>query len=409
MVVAALFACSAMGIGAYGIGSGTLPVPLLSAAFIALGFALTLTLVLNFFRNAATDDSLSHLDTLSRRLEIAEQASRDLAQGQRDMSAQLTELRNEAGASSSLLTQSLDDIRRSHAEIAAQLSSIISMSPQHAANRVSDYSTPAADAAQAYSMTQAMAGAATEEAKAGPSLTDRILLALEPIIDLYTMQTAHYRMIATIKNGAGQDVSPESLLHHATQTGERANLDSFVLREALGVLTTLRQRDGNLCVIANIGAATLADPLALRTILNSMAEYRDVSAGLVVEISHAALASLPESSLEGLATLARAGVTLALGNASVSGVDLAALSKLNVRHVSLLAASLASNEATLGGFVQAARALRIQVIVTHVADARQLQGLARSARYACGPAFAPPRKLKRVENNGPAAAYNAAA
>jgi hypothetical protein len=71
-----------------------------------------------------------------------------------------------------------------------------------------------------------------------------------------------------------------------------------------------------------------------------------------------------------------------------------------MRYVSLTASSIGSGvsaSAALGGFVQAARALRVQIIITQVAEARQMQEISRTVRYAAGPAFAHPRRLRRED------------
>jgi EAL domain-containing protein (putative c-di-GMP-specific phosphodiesterase class I) len=115
-------------------------------------------------------------------------------------------------------------------------------------------------------------------------------------------------------------------------------------------------------------------------------------------VPHAVLASLPQTSIEGLAYLARSGLELSLSNAAVAGLDLAALDKLNVRYVAISAGSVGSEpkqSAGIANFVQAARALHVQVIVTGVANAQQATQLMRVARYASGAAFAEPRRVRR--------------
>ena len=225
-------------------------------------------------------------------------------------------------------------------------------------------------------------------------------LALEPIVDLFTSSTAHYRMVLGMTNEQGTEVPHEIFVHHADRMGLRDKLDMHVVEQALDLLQTLRQRDPNLCIFVPIGAATLATPAALQHILALMRQQPDEASGLVVDIPHAVLASLPEASLEGLATLARGGVALSLSQASIAGVDLSALHRLNVRYVSLSASSIGLGghlSAGLPGFVQSARAMRVNIIVSHVGDPRQVQDLARTARFASGPAFASPRKLKRTQ------------
>jgi hypothetical protein len=109
------------------------------------------------------------------------------------------------------------------------------------------------------------------------------------------------------------------------------------------------------------------------------------------------LAGLSDAGLEGLALLARSGVTLSLSNAAVSGIDLGPLSRLNVRYISLSASAAGGAEgpsAEMISFTQNARAARIQAIVTGVVDRRIVSRLTKITRFACGPAFAEPRRVK---------------
>jgi EAL domain-containing protein (putative c-di-GMP-specific phosphodiesterase class I) len=230
------------------------------------------------------------------------------------------------------------------------------------------------------------------------ALGEALNLALEPIVDLYTSNTAHYRMVLGMTNEQGQAVAHDVFVHHAERLGMRDALDQHVIEQSLALLSQLRQRDQALCIFVPVGAVTLANAVAVQNILAHLRSLPELAQGLIVDISHAVLASLSDSSLEGLATLARAGVALSLSQASISGVDLGSLNRLNVRYVSLAASSVGVGgvvSAGLPGFIQSARALRIQIIISQVGDPRHVQGLSRIARYASGPAFALPRKLKR--------------
>lgn len=399
LVAVALCACAAMGIGAYGIGSGAMSPMLLASAIIVLGLGLLMAQARAYFRSGTIEDIEQDIVTMARRIDTAEQHARDWQFGQEGLSQQITALRADTSLAATQLTQGLEEIRRSHVSIAEQIQSILGQPlpplPKHEEN-LSYPLPPRFSPHNDYDFQPAMSGTAPAPSRT----TDKLTLALEPIIDLYTMQTAHYRMIVSMLNDNGQEVPPETFLLHASHTGERAEIDYFVIREALGLLATLRQRDPNLCIITAVGAETLSDNGMLRAILNVMLERRDVSAGLVIEISHVVLAGLSEQAVEGLALLARAGVSLALASASIAGADLGALSKLNMRYVSLAASSIGtglSALSALGGFVQAARALRVQIIITQVTEARQMQEISRTVRYAAGPAFATPRRLRRED------------
>lgn len=221
------------------------------------------------------------------------------------------------------------------------------------------------------------------------SFADTVVISLEPVIDLFSGKTAHYR------------------LHHAFDGAEsskadrperRPALDIYLYREALLLLRRLRKRDNQLGILVPISSVTLAIPEALSRIAQVHASEPGISDGLIVDIPHAVLASLSQSSLEGLAYMARSGIEMSLSNAAVAGLDLGALDKLNVRYVGLSAGSVGSEPKQSSGianFVQAARALHVQVIVTGVANAQQATQLMRVARFASGPAFAEPRRVRR--------------
>lgn len=236
-------------------------------------------------------------------------------------------------------------------------------------------------------------------------LADKIVISLEPVIDLFSGKTAHYRMHYAIE-GEGIDLSGND------RSDQRPGLDIHLYREALVLLKRLRKRDTHLNILVPIGAATLASPEALSRLAQLHASEPGVSEGLVVDLPHAVLASLPQSSLEGLAYMARAGIDMSLSNAAVAGLDLAALDKLNVRFVGISAGSVGSEpkqSAGIANFVQAARALHVQVIVTGVANAQQATQLMRVARFASGSAFAEPRRVRRDATGQSADELSAAA
>ncbi len=231
-----------------------------------------------------------------------------------------------------------------------------------------------------------------------PSYGDSVTISLEPVIDLFSGKTAHYRLHHSF-GAAGKDATGgEAVNGHADNNERRPGLDVHLCREALALLKRLRKRDNRLGILVPIGAKTLASPEALSRIVQLHAAEPGISDGLVVDIPHAVLASLPNASVEGLAYLARAGIEMSLSNAAVAGLDLAALDKLNVRYVGISAGSVGAEpkqSAGIANFVQAARALRVQVIVNGVANAQQATQLMRVARFASGPAFAEPRRVRR--------------
>ena len=228
-------------------------------------------------------------------------------------------------------------------------------------------------------------------------LTDLASFTLEPIIDVQSRRTAHYRLHLSVRVGT-EDIGGERLFHHAARVGLRSQLDYVSACEALGLLARLRQRDSDLCILMTVGAETLRDANVIAQILSACEAAGPIAKGLILEMPHAALSGLSEQALEGLAVLARQGMHFALSQASIGGLDLEAMAQLNIRHVGVSANGIGADgpSPTLVGFVQLARLSRIDVIVMDVRHESTMPKLKNIIRLACGPFFAEPRRVKRL-------------
>ncbi len=242
------------------------------------------------------------------------------------------------------------------------------------------------------------AAAATHDAFA-----DQILFALEPIVDVQTGRTAHYRMHLAMMLDH-EELGHDQLLHYAGRVGKRPELDVLALRESFSLLQRLRLRDPQLNIFVSIGPETLADASAISQIETERQNFGEHAFGVVFEMTHSMLAGLSEAGLEGLARLARGGGQFSLTQVSVAGLDLHAMDALNVRYIGLAAAAIdpTGPSTSLIGFAQMARLTRVNVVVTGLSNAAMLTKLGSVARLACGPCFAAPRRVKRDLGAAPA-------
>lgn len=229
---------------------------------------------------------------------------------------------------------------------------------------------------------------------------NQIFYALEPVVDLPTKRTAHYRLHAEMEFG-GEMLTGELFYRAAAVAGIRPLIDKSSIDEALGLLLRLRGRDPHLCVLVPLGAETLQNATTVSNILEAFAAT-PVANGLIVEMPHVVLVGLGEQGLESLAKMARAGMVFALSQASVAVLDLEAMKLLNVKLVGMNASSLAGEapSQSLLGFAQMARLARVNIYVTDVANAAVVPHLAKFARLACGPCFADPRRVRRAVDVG---------
>ena len=420
----------ALSIAAFALGSGTTTVTMLSMALIALGLAQAVGLVRSYFQTGDVGQVLENQIEVSNAIMGLSNENRRLNAESQNLARNIEQFRVETSMLNGSLGEGLAALRQGHETVADNLKTImdaqrdiqLSLSNTAKVRQTQSELNEAIERekqqwlahvslaeAQHQPVEPVVEDIAEPEFESSP-LGEALNLALEPVVDLYTSNTAHYRMVLGMTNEQGHDVPHDVFVHHAERMGMRDALDQHVIEQSLALLGQLRQRDQALCIFVPVGAVTLANGEAVQNILAHLRSQPELAQGLILDISHAVLASLSDSSLEGLATLARSGVSLSLSQASISGVDLGSLNRLNVRYVSLAASSVGIGgvvSAGLPGFVQSARALRIQIIISQVGDPRHVQGLSRIARYASGPAFALPRKLKR-ETPEPIA-YTAAA
>ena len=425
----ALLVGVALSIAAFALGSGTTTVTMLSMALIALALAQAAGLVRSHFQNSDISKAVDNQAEITTSMFNLSNENRRIAAESQNLAHNIEQFRMDAATLNGQMAEGLAALRQGHESVAEDLKTIMvaQRDIQESLTEASEARTNQTALKDAIAREQQWMAQLTEvEADPMPpeqiyeeafepdfehsALGEALNLALEPIVDLYTSNTAHYRMVLGMTNDQGQEVQHDVFVHHAERMGLRDQLDQHVIEQTLALLAQLRQRDPTLCIFVPIGAVTLANVSAVQNILDHIRATPAVALGIVLDVGHSVLASLSDASIEGLATLARAGVALSLSQASISGVDLGSLNRLNVRYVSLAASSVGVGgvvSAGLAGFVQSARALRIQIIISQVGDPRHVNGLSRIARYASGPAFATPRKLKRTTPEH--AAYTAAA
>ncbi len=387
---------TAIGAGFYMYVGGSAPLLAAVVAVIALAFGQIVSLVAS--QQLTKDFQDSHKALASDIFDVS-QTNVEAKRHSDFLLTQLADMRTENAKNSAAVATGFADLKSTYASLAKDLQTSLA-TPR-------TYYTPS---------PEVVVEKQTEKPEAplvvASPYGEQLLVALEPIVDLHTGSTAHYRMHLGMQSPTSEALSHEVLLHHADRTGVRPQLDMFAAREAEILLRRLRQRDPSLNIFVPIGAETLSSPKALAQMIADRHAAADVAQGLAYELPHAMLAGLSENALEGLAMLARQGAMLALTNVSLAGLDLQAMSTLNVRFVGLDVAAIdvtTGPSAAMIGFAQAARASRVQMIVTGVAYPRIIASLPQITRLASGPCFAAPRRVKRELAEETATRFNAAA
>ena len=393
----------AIGCGAYLISGGVLVVSAVALAFAAFAFSQIILLML-VARKASTSEELnkethSNFETVWRQ----QNESKRLGESSKH---QIDAIKSEIHRDRETYAKGFSELKDSYESLLTHMQRAAEFQPAP-----DQFYAPPRPSIAPEMPEEDLRQPNTENEVASP-FGDQLSVSLEPIVDLSSGRTAHYRMHLALATEQGDELTSELFLHHADRIGARPALDAYVAREAELLLRKLRMRDSQLSIFMPIGAATLASRETIAKILTDRKAAPDVAQGLVFDVPHAMLAGLTEQGLEGLAMLARQGARFALSNISIAGLDLAAMNTLNVRYIGLDAAAIdvANGPSTaMASFNQAARASRVQMIVTGVADPRLIGKLSQITRLVSGPCFAPPRRVKKDSTETANFGFHAAA
>ena len=231
----------------------------------------------------------------------------------------------------------------------------------------------------------------------GAPVREHFNFLLEPIIDLTTNRTAHYRVRFSITAANGIEIDYSKLTLNADRGELRPTLDIHVINQAIPLLRRLRAKHPAMRMFIPMGAATLVSEHTIAMVTQMLSEADNVAQGVVFELTHESLAGLSEAGISGLAAIARMGATLALTEASIAGLDLPALRHLGVKFIGVEARSIEPGFGTTQSwldFVQVARGMQFQLLMTNVENSAQAATASQIARLVAGHFFAPPRRVK---------------
>jgi EAL domain-containing protein (putative c-di-GMP-specific phosphodiesterase class I) len=390
---------TAIGSGFYMIGGGVAPLPAIVLAVLALGLSQATIMALVARRSSdLTNDRQNNQADLALALRTTKDGKTQFDSFRKS----LDESKLEAKRDRELMARGFSELKDSYTSLLNEI------------QRTTYYSKPSEEPVFTAppQNKQTIPVETQQESEPTSPFGDQLSVSLEPIIDLSTGRTAHYRMHLALADGQGEELASDTFLHHAERIGVRPALDIFVAREADALLRKLRQRDPQLNIFMPIGASTLASRESIAQINADRKSAADISQGLIFEFPHAMLAGLTEHALEGLAELARQGARFGLSNVSIAGLDLNAMNTLNVRFVSLDSSAIDAVHGpslAMASFTQTARASRVQMIVSGVADQRIIGKLPQITRLVSGSCFAPPRRVKKEFVENAAVDFHAAA
>jgi EAL domain-containing protein (putative c-di-GMP-specific phosphodiesterase class I) len=226
---------------------------------------------------------------------------------------------------------------------------------------------------------------------------EHLELLLEPVIELATGTTTHYRAMLDLTDEQGHVLHHAKLMRKADQGGMRSALDTHLVKLVGPVLRRLRVRNPGIRIFVPVGLSTLNARDEGSRIAQLLERDVDVASGVVFEFDQKDLGELDDTGIDNLARLARLGATLSLTRAQASGLDLAALRQLGARYLSFPTHAADSGfgvSQPWREFVQHARAMQFQIVVADIVTPQQASAAGKFGRFGHGAFFAPPRKVR---------------
>jgi|GEM_PF-1866389 len=371
IIGAAMFALLAVGSAIFMLASSEIHAPVIAGAVLLLAAGQAVALFVQWTRDTGLDERVSEQE---RRLHSSSGKIVAMAERMVQMQQQIAHF---IGGPLNEIVEELRSLR----------DQVNTLSQDAASNRA-----PASEIHDDTTPEQPEPAARKQSAPA----QERLDLLLEPVVELATGATAHYRARVNMVSQSGGEVLHEEMMRQADAGGMRAALDVHVARLAFPVLRRLRNKHPAMCLLLPLGAATLKTEQDISRLLQVMDDM-ETARGIVFDIAQGDLAGLDGSGIAGLARLGRLGVRMALSKVSVTGLDLASLRQLGVRFLDIDAKGLSARAESAPAwieFAQFARAMQFQMIGGGIESASQADNASRVARFGYGPYFAPPRRVR---------------
>ena len=255
----ALLVGVALSIAAFALGSGTTTVTMLSMALIALGLAQAVGLVRSYFQTGDVGQVLENQIEVSNAIMGLSNENRRLNAESQNLARNIEQFRVETSMLNGSLGEGLAALRQGHETVADNLKTImdaqrdiqLSLSNTAKVRQTQSELNEAIERekqqwlahvslaeAQHQPVEPVVEDIAEPEFESSP-LGEALNLALEPVVDLYTSNTAHYRMVLGMTNEQGHDVPHDVFVHHAERMGMRDALDQHVIEQSLALLGQL--------------------------------------------------------------------------------------------------------------------------------------------------------------------------
>ncbi len=119
-----------------------------------------------------------------------------------------------------------------------------------------------------------------EQARSAIS-SDRVHLALQPVVDSVTRQTRFYECLMRFEDTDGQYRSAERTIQAAESAGESDLVD----KRSFQLTMDLLEQHRHLTLSLNVSSPTMSDPRSLAAMVQALSKRPDIASRLIVEVT----------------------------------------------------------------------------------------------------------------------------
>jgi diguanylate cyclase (GGDEF)-like protein/PAS domain S-box-containing protein len=141
---------------------------------------------------------------------------------------------------------------------------------------------------------------------------DSFVLFQQPVVDLVTGLPKSHELLLRMRGDDGELIPPATFLPIAERSGLIAEIDRWVTRRAIKVITEQKALGRNLRLAVNLSGASVSDPALLELIEHDLAAMAPPPGSLVFEVTETAAIVNLDCARAFAATLAELGYELAL-------------------------------------------------------------------------------------------------
>lgn len=164
---------------------------------------------------------------------------------------------------------------------------------------------------------------------------DRLLLYLQPILDLRTASVSPFEALLRMVGPDGQIVMPGVFLFAAEQLGQSRDIDRWVIRQAVALLAQQQAQGRDLVLEVNLSGSSLCDRELLAFIGHELASAGASPDGLVFEITETAAVENLDEERRFTAALKEMGCRFALDDFGVGQSSFHQLNSLPVDYLKI--------------------------------------------------------------------------